>query len=133
MTSVHGSSTHAFARPRAFVASTSHLPRKNSGISSAATPVLSSFAIDLIAQVCSRLEEFSICRQFDLQDLVLLFCCSCCPTQMAMCVMAPLTHTSLVMSATTCYCATQRNGRKGVRKREKERGTCTTPYHPKTK
>ncbi|KAI9235518.1 MAG: hypothetical protein BYD32DRAFT_420952 [Podila humilis] len=50
MTSVHGSSTHAFARPRAFVASTSHLPRKNSGISSAATPVLSSFAIDLIAQ-----------------------------------------------------------------------------------
>ncbi|KAF9300820.1 hypothetical protein BGZ74_007446 [Mortierella antarctica] len=51
MTSVHGSSTHAFTRPRAFVASSnSHLPRKNSGISSAATPVLSSFAIDLIAQ-----------------------------------------------------------------------------------
>ncbi|KAF9415678.1 hypothetical protein BGZ94_010435 [Podila epigama] len=51
MTSVHGSSTHAFTRPsRSFVASTSHLPRKNSGISSAATPVLSSFAIDLIAQ-----------------------------------------------------------------------------------
>ncbi|KAG0335342.1 hypothetical protein BG000_007579 [Podila horticola] len=50
MTSVHGSSTHAFTRPRAFVASNSHLPRKNSGISSAATPVLSSFAIDLIAQ-----------------------------------------------------------------------------------
>ncbi|KAG0344418.1 hypothetical protein BG004_004493 [Podila humilis] len=50
MTSVHGSSTHAFTRPRGFVASASHLPRKNSGISSAATPVLSSFAIDLIAQ-----------------------------------------------------------------------------------
>ncbi|KAG0087202.1 hypothetical protein BGZ93_006966 [Podila epicladia] len=50
MTSVHGTSTHAFTRPRAFVASSSQLPRKNSGISSAATPVLSSFAIDLIAQ-----------------------------------------------------------------------------------
>ncbi|KAF9149852.1 hypothetical protein BG015_008329 [Linnemannia schmuckeri] len=50
MTSVQTSSTHNFARPtRPYAASPASL-RKNSVKSVAATPVLSSFAIDLIAQ-----------------------------------------------------------------------------------
>ncbi|KAF9130643.1 hypothetical protein BGW39_002827 [Mortierella sp. 14UC] len=50
MTSVQSSSTHNFVRPnRPFAASPASI-RKNSMKSVAATPVLSSFAIDLIAQ-----------------------------------------------------------------------------------
>ncbi|KAG0282780.1 hypothetical protein BGZ96_000130 [Linnemannia gamsii] len=50
MTSVQSSSTHNFARPTRPYAASPASPRKNSMKSVAATPVLSSFAIDLIAQ-----------------------------------------------------------------------------------
>ena len=53
MTSVQSTATHNFARPTLPYAASSTSPRKNSVKSVAVTPVLSSFAIDLIAQVCT--------------------------------------------------------------------------------
>ncbi|KAF9545372.1 hypothetical protein EC957_011020 [Mortierella hygrophila] len=50
MTSVQSSTAHNFVRPTRPYAASSASPRKNSMKSVAATPVLSSFAIDLIAQ-----------------------------------------------------------------------------------
>ncbi|KAG0319073.1 hypothetical protein BGZ97_002816 [Linnemannia gamsii] len=50
MTSVQSSSTHNFVRPTRPYAASPATPRKNSMKSITATPVLSSFAIDLIAQ-----------------------------------------------------------------------------------
>ncbi|KAG9066494.1 hypothetical protein KI688_001722 [Linnemannia hyalina] len=50
MTSVQSSTTHNFVRPTRPYAASPTSPRKNSMKSVAATPVLSSFAIDLIAQ-----------------------------------------------------------------------------------
>ncbi|CAO3570271.1 unnamed protein product [Mortierella alpina] len=68
MTSVHSHTSHTFTRPVRPYAADPSLPRKNSMLSAGAAPVLSSFAIDLIAQFDSYRVNMRESLQREVED-----------------------------------------------------------------